>query len=476
VTVSSITSLLLRRAKFGRLALMLLVALPFAATAQEQEERHQLEEKTSTELEKLKPLVDAKNWDGALALLNGLKSKVGPESFDMAIITDVEAKIYLQKGDYSKVIAPWEIALRLTDKHKYLSENSVQELIYYMAQIHYQEATSTKVAAVQKAHFAKANAYLERWLANTTKPLSDPSRQDAAIFYSNLLYNQAVIDPEKVDMEFLRKAEAEVEKGLRMSTNPKETFYIILLAISQQQGNYTRLADILELMVKQYPQKKDYWAQLAGVYGNLAALEKNERKVREYNIRSIHAIERAQALGFMTTQKENYTIFGLYFNVGQFGRATEILHSGLRNGTIESDQKNWELLASSYQQVDQPFRAIEALNEGAKKFPKSGQLDYQAATIHYSLNKPEGAYKALQSAIAKGGLSKPGAVHAFMGYVCWELGKHAEALESINKALASPDTKNDKQLPQLKQAVEEAIRDREAAAAEKAQAPAAKAP
>ena len=468
MTVSSFNiSPLIRRANLGRFALALLLALPVASTAQE-EERHQLEEKTSTELQKLTPLVEAKNWDGALALLNGLKPKVGPESFDMAIITDVEAKVYLQKGDYSKVIAPWETALKLSDKHKYLSDTSVQDIIYYLAQIYYQEATSTKVQAVQKQNFAKATSYLERWFANSARPDTDATKQEAAIFYANLLYNQAVIDPDNINKEFLNKAEAEVEKGLRMSARPKETFYVILLAIAQQKGDYHRLAELLELLVKQNPQKKDYWAQLAGVYGNLAAAEKDEKKIREYNIRSINAIERAQALGFMKTPKENYTLFGLYFNVSQFGRATEILHAGLRDGSIESEQKNWELLASSYQQVDQPFKAIEALNEGAKKFPKSGQLDYQAATIHYSLNKPEGAYKALQSAVAKGGLAKPGAVHAFMGYVCWEMGKFNEALDAINKALTFPDTQNDKQLPQLKQAVEEAIRDRESAALAKA--------
>jgi hypothetical protein len=297
--------------------------------AQQEEERHQLEEKTSTELEKLKPLVDAKNWDGALALLNGLKSKVGPESFDMAIITDVEAKIYLQKGDYAKVIPPWETALRLTDKFKYLSENSVQELIYYLAQIYYQEASTSKVPAAQKQGFAKATSYLERWIANSKKPPSDQSRQEAAVFYANLLYNQAVINPDKIDMNLLHKAEVEVEKGLRMSPRPKENLYLILLAISQQQGNYSRLADLLEFLVKQSPTKKDYWGQLEGVYLNLAAQEKDERKAREYNTRAILAIERAQALGFLKTPKDNFTLYGIYFNIGQFGRGTEILHAGL---------------------------------------------------------------------------------------------------------------------------------------------------
>ena len=155
-------------------------------------------------------------------------------------------------------------------------------------------------------------------------------------------------------------------------------------------------------------------------------------------------------------------------DTGQFGHATEILHAGLRDGSIESDQKNWELLASSYQQVDEPFKAIEALTEGSKKFPKSGQLDYQAATIHYSLNKPKDAYKSLKTATEKGGLSKPGSVYSFLGYVAWELGEFNEALEAINKAMSFPDAASDKQLPQLKQAVEEAIQDREAAAAAKA--------
>jgi tetratricopeptide (TPR) repeat protein len=152
---------------------------------------------------------------------------------------------------------------------------------------------------------------------------------------------------------------------------------------------------------------------------------------------------------------------GVYFNVGQFGRATEILHGGLRDGSIESDQKNWELVAYSYQQVDQPFKAIAALKEGAKQFPKSGQLNYQMAQIYYSLNKPEDAFNSLQMATQKGGLEKPGAVYSFLGYVCWDLNKYPEALVAINKALETPDGKKDAQLPKLKAAVEQELRNRE---------------
>lgn len=441
------------------------LALSSASFAQEGRQ-HELEERTSTELGKLTPLTEAKNWDGALALLQGLKPKVKPDSYDIAIISDVEAKVYLQKGEYAKAIPPWEHALRLTDQHQYLSPTAVQELIYFLAQIYYQEATSSKDPALQQQYFGKAVGYLERWLKNTEKPDRDQARQEAQLFYANVLYNQAVLNPEKINLQLLDKAEAEVEKGLRMTARPKDTFYLILLAIAQQKNDMVRLAELLELLVKMSPAKKDYWSQLGGVYLNLAAAqEKDPKKAKEFNTRAILAIERAQTLGFMKTPKENYTLVGIYFNVGQFGRATEILHSGLRDGTIDNELKNWELLIYSYQQVDKPFQAIEAAKEGSKHFTDSGQLEYQAAQIYYSLNKAEDAYRLLQSAIDKGQLERPGAVHGFLAYICWELGKLNEAIEAIDKALGFPDAQRDTQLPSLKRAVEDALREREAATA-----------
>ncbi len=448
------------RVSLLRLLLLGVLAIPGAVRAAD--EPHELEEKTTADLEKLKPLLDSKNWDAALTLLRSIESRVGPESYDMAIVTDVEGKILLQKGDYAKAIGPLETALRLGDTHKFFDKNALQESVYYLAQLYYQEAANAKDRAVAKQGYAKSVAYLERWLANSTKTPYDPARSEATMFYANVLYNEAAIDPNNIDMALLKRAEAEVRKGLMLSPRPKESLYLILLAIYQQEGNYVGLADVLELLVKQFPNKKDYWGQLAGVYGSLANTEKDEQKAREYNIRSILAIERAQSLGFMKTPKDNYSLFGIYFNVGQFGRATEILHAGLRDGSIESDQKNWELLASSYQQVDKPFQAIDALKEGAKHFPKSGQLDYQIATIFYSLNKPEESFKYLQSATSKGHLDKPGAVYNFLAYVCWELNKLQEALEAADKALTYPDMKKDPQLPKLRKAIEEQIKERDA--------------
>jgi Tfp pilus assembly protein PilF len=214
------------------------------------------------------------------------------------------------------------------------------------------------------------------------------------------------------------------------------------------------------LLAKQYPAKKEYWAQLVPIYLNLA-FDKDETKGREFNVRAIVTMERAQALGFMRTQKENYTLVGLYFNVGQFGKATELLHAGLKNGSIENIQANWELLAYSYQQVDKPFQAIDVLKEASKQFPNAGQLDYQIAQIYYSLEKPQEAYRSLVIAVNKGHLEKAYAVYNFLAYVAYEMTKFDEALVAVNKALASPGSEHETHLPKLKLAIEEALKERE---------------
>ncbi len=454
-----------RRAKWLRAVLVLALAAPVVVPAQSSGgQLPELSESVSEGLEKLRPLLDAKDWDGALALLTGLAAKAKPDTFDMAFLSDTIGKIYLQKGEYAKAIRPMETALAISEKNpNFFRVSVVQDMIYFLAQIYYQEAASSKVPSVQLDGYKKANSYLEKWLARSTKPASDAAQQDAVLFHASLLYNLAVFNPEKVDHKALSAAEAEVERALRMSAHPKENLYALALAICQQQNppDYVRAAEILELLVKKHPQKKDYWAQLAGVYLNLGQ-DKDEQKARENNIRAILAIERAQALGFMNTPKENYNLVGVYFNVGQFGQATELLHAGLRKGTIESEQKNWELLAYSYQQVDKPLQAIEALREATKHFPKAGQLDFQIGQIFYGLNKTSEAYDALQSAVKKGNLDKPAAVYGFLSYICFELTRFDEALAAANKALALPDSKSDNQLPRLKTAIEEAIREREA--------------
>ena len=448
-------------------ALFLLVALltsvtifPNRSGAAEEQGPPGLNEKVSEALQqKMKPLLDAKNWDGAMAVIDSVLVGLDPNGYDTAFLSDIKAKIFLQKNDYASAIGPMETTLRLADANKnFFDKKTILDVVYFLAQIYYQEGTSSKDPTVQKNYFNKSSAYIKRWLQTTPK-----KNQEASLFYASILYNQAVVNPDKVDLELIKRVQTEVQEGLLTSLKPKEGFYVLLLASLQQIGDLAGSAEVLEQMVKVKPDNRTYWLQLLATYLNLGGgTEKDEQKSRESFARAINTMERAQALGLMQTPKDNYNLVTMYYNAGQFGRATDLLYSGLKSGAIESDLKNWQLLAYSYQQIGRDAQAIAVLKEAGAAFP-SGQIEFQIGQIYSQMdNRTAEAYAYYSKAVEKGGLEKPHSAYMFLAYTAFELEKFDEALAAINKTIGSPDGQKDAQAPRLKQAIEDAVKEREA--------------
>lgn len=448
-------------------ALFLLVALltsvtilPNRSGAAEEQGPPGLNEKVSEALQqKMKPLLDAKNWDGAMAVIDSVLVGLDPNGYDTAFLSDIKAKIFLQKNDYASAIAPMETTLRLADANKnFFDKKTILDVVYFLAQIYYQEGTSSKDPTVQKNYFNKSSAYIKRWLQTTPK-----KNQEASLFYASILYNQAVVNPDKVDLDLIKRVQTEVKEGLLTSLKPKEGFYVLLLASLQQIGDLAGSAEVLEQMVKVKPDNRTYWLQLLATYLNLGGgTEKDEQKSRESFARAINTMERAQALGLMQTPKDNYNLVTMYYNAGQFGRATDLLYSGLKSGAIESDLKNWQLLAYSYQQIGRDAQAIAVLKEAGTAFP-TGQIEFQIGQIYSQMdNRTAEAYAYYSKAVEKGGLEKPHSAYMFLAYTAFELEKFDEALAAINQTIGSPDGQKDAQAPRLKQAIEDAVKEREA--------------
>ena len=460
--ISNLIQLRLRsRALFLLVALLTSVTiLPNRSGAAEEQGPPGLNEKVSEALQqKVKPLLDAKNWDGAMAVIDSVLVDLDPNGYDTAFLSDIKAKIFLQKNDYASAIAPMETTLRLADANKnFFDKKTILDVVYFLAQIYYQEGTSSKDPTVQKNYFNKSSAYIKRWLQTTPK-----KNQEASLFYASILYNQAVVNPDKVDLDLIKRVQTEVKEGLLTSLKPKEGFYVLLSASLQQIGDLAGSAEVLEQMVKVKPDNRTYWLQLLATYLNLGGgTEKDEQKSRESFARAINTMERAQALGLMQTPKDNYNLVTMYYNAGQFGRATDLLYSGLKSGAIESDLKNWQLLAYSYQQIGRDAQAIAVLKEAGTAFP-TGQIEFQIGQIYSQMdNRTAEAYAYYSKAVEKGGLEKPHSAYMFLAYTAFELEKFDEALAAINQTIGSPDGQKDAQAPRLKQAIEDAVKEREA--------------
>lgn len=458
-------SSLARRLRLGRVLLVLACALPISVVAQEQSQfPKELSEKVSDGLTKIKPMLDNKDWDGALALINDLLKIATPGgSYEEAVLDGVKGQIYLQQSQYAKAIAPMENALKLSDLHNYYDAKYEADLARILFQLYYQEAVTPGLPKdQQQAYFVRAGSFIKRVIESAG---SKPNPEDI-ILYASILYNRASANPEKVDMNLVREAQKTVEGALVSVIHPKQQYYEFLLATLTQQSDYLRATEVLELLVKMNPNSNSYWPQLAAMYLALGNDSKDKQKALENNVRAIVTIERAQALGQMRAPKDRFNLISVYLLVGQFDQACAMLEAGLKDGTVDQDQKNWELLAYYYQQVNKETKAIDVLKLAAARFPKTGLLDFQAAQIYYSIDKLDEAYAEARSATTKNLGDKASQVWQFVAYCAFEQRKYSEALEAVDNAIADAKktAKKDNQLVRLKGAIEEAIKERDAQA------------
>lgn len=434
---------------FHRWSLALLGAATLVVTlgAQQPAREYYVTDPTGEVLPKFKAAADAKNYDAAIALLDAQLAKVPPDSFDAATLYQLKVQALFQKGEFSKAIEPMERALALSESKTptYFEARVTRDLYYYLTQLYVQDAVQSKDKTEAAVLFEKADANMKNWLKYVPK-----SSADGELLYAQLLYSWAVLNPNKPDLKLMQRSLDETERGLHLAIHPKDTFYVLKLAALQQLNRPKETADMFELLIKQKPDSAAYYPQLAGTYLSMGN-----------DLRAAMTIERAQAHGHMNTPQYYYNLVGIYFNIGQYEKAADLLSAGLKSGNIENELKNWELYALCYQQLDRPLMGIEVLKQASKNFPNSGQVEFMIGQAYYGLEKPIDALAHLQAAVAKGNLTKPHQVYMFLAYVAFELKKFDISLAAAKQAAAQPEGAKDPQTRSMIKAIEETMKDRE---------------
>jgi tetratricopeptide (TPR) repeat protein len=284
--------------------------------------------------------------------------------------------------------------------------------------------------------------------------------------YASILYYKAVANPNDIDQAILSEARTVVEKGLVSSIKPKEGFYQLLLTLQQQQNDMAGSAEVLELLLKNSPAKKDYWQLLMASYLQLSdrVKDKDPQLSREYLTRAIVTCERAQALGHLSTPKDNMNLVSLYLMANQFTKGTELLYNGMKAGKIESEPNNWRVLGRYYLEADLNTQAVAVLEEAAKLFPKNGEIEVQIAQIYLQMEKPREALFHAKAAVGKGNFegTKPFSVHYLIAYTAYELGDIDEAHAALTVAEKFPEAAKDAQFPRLKAVIQDSINERQA--------------
>jgi tetratricopeptide (TPR) repeat protein len=424
--------------------------------------KKEISEKISSELGPLRTFIESKDYAGGLALVERLIPLAPAESFDLFVLSQVQAQILLTQGRLTAAIPAMERANNLGERYPQFTDTSSSvEQLYVLAQLYYQRGEESKVPALRLADLERSLSMINRWFER-----SPAATGETRLFAASLLYNLATSDSQKTDRPRIEQAIEQANQGLLLSVKPSGQLYLILLASYQQIGDYARAAELLEVMASRPDSTATTWSQLQSIYLTAAAESKDPAYSFRQNIRALLTIERAQARGFLTTPKDNYTRVAVLFNIQQFSLAASLLEKGLTDGTLENQKRNWELLASAYQQTSQEDKAAATLERALKAFPSDAALEFSLAQFYYNAGRIAEAYARGQSARAQPSVEKPGQVSLYLAYLAFELQRYDEAAKWIDDARPRPEV-TAASLDPLAKAVTEAIREREALKANK---------
>ncbi len=416
--------------------LLLALALPAALPAQRERDlpRKEISDPTAAGFGRLQPLVDAKNYPAALALVEQLLSSAAPSSFDAYLLSQLQAQILLTQNRLAEAITPLERAHALAEGNSnFLDAPAHLERLNLLAQLHYQVAAEAKGVEAQRQGYLTALSWLDRWFARSSRP-----SPEVRLFAASLLYNLATLEAQ-ADKERLRQALGHAEEALLLSAQASNQLRLLIVACQLQLGDHARAAEQLELLAERDPANATTWSQLQSLYLAAAADAKNPAEARAQNLRALHTLDRAQARGHLSSPRDHYTRVAILFNLGQFTRAAELLEKGLVAGTLENSKRNWELLASAYQQTEQTARAADAMARAVKQFPEDGGLEFSLAQFLYGTGQVAEAYARGQAALAKAGHERPGQAKLYLAFLAYELQRYEEAERWVAQAREAGD-------------------------------------
>ncbi len=457
------------KALLGALALSLL--FPAASFAQDDEEAEgsgskqplEVNDSTSEVLNSLKAIDEAKDWDKALRIIDAALLKAKPGSYDEAVLYQVRAQNCYQKNDITGTMAAVDRCLQLDSQHHYFPKKTRREMLYLFAQLSFNEASGAKDLRQQEILYQKCDQTLQEWMQGAKEFTPDNLLFIAMLNFYRAQPGAGIAGVEqKMDKALMEKALEWTDRGLHSMARPRDNFYQLKLAELFQLSRFSDGAELLELLVKKKPESKNYWLQLFNTYAQLAneAVERHDDKaVLSANIRAIVTVERAQKLGFLNSQKDNYNLAVIYLTIGQFGEACQVLEQGLKDNTIERTRQNYELLANSFQQIHRDFKAINTLEDAAKLFPHSGQIEYQIAQIYFAINNTKNAFEHMKRCVDKGGTEEPHIAWLFYAYLALDLKEYDVALKAVEQAKKFP--KGVGEATKMEEAIKATIADRD---------------
>jgi len=346
-------------------------------------------------IQKAQEMVDEKEYQGALRMLNNLYNPDKLTEYEQANVLNYIGFVYYNIDDIKNAVRTYERMLAIPT----LEPQMAKQTTYTMAQL-----------LTMEENYPKALSTLNKWFTLETNPAPEPYILQAQLFY-NLDQYKNMIPAIETAMRIARERDKPV----------KEDWWNLLNFAYFQEENYVKVRDIQKTLLQTWP-KARYWKSLAGAYTELGEDEK-----------LIYAYDAAHTQGMLVKDTEFVTMAQLYLQAEVPYKAATLLQEKMDAGVVPKNEKNYRLLSQAWMLSMEDKKAIPAL-EAAAKLATDGELDMRLANAYLNIGEYGDCVTSANTAIRKGGLKSPDNAQISLGMCLYNLRRYADAKKAFNNA------------------------------------------
>ncbi len=359
---------------------------------------HPVRKRISRYLEAAAKAVDSGKPEEGRALLQKLDPKrLNP--FERALVYRLQAHLAYFAGDYAGARENFEKVL----VEEVLPVRDDNRIRFNIAQLH-----------ASNQQWRETLAALDRWERYVEAP--DP----LALYLRGVAHHQ---------LGELDLALTHTQKAVDLSREPQEGWLNLLAALYILKEDYPSAVRVLEQLVVRNPAKRQYWVQLALVYG---ALEKYPESL------AVQLLAHQQ--GLLSEEKELRRLARASLHQNMPHPAAQVLEQALTEGKVPRDAAALELLGNSWIAAREYERSLPPLLEAAKLSP-DGNLYVRLGQVYMQREQWKEASDVFQKGIEKGGVRDPGNAQLLLGIALYNDQRYPQARSAFARALQQESTR-----------------------------------
>ncbi|MDX1480922.1 MAG: hypothetical protein R3315_04550 [Woeseiaceae bacterium] len=365
------------------------------AEARETKQAQAVSKEVYDKIQEAQEKVDAKDYQGALRLLNNLYNPDKLTEYEQANVLNYIGFVYYNMDDIQNALRTYERMVAIPSLEPQLKKQTT----FTLAQLYTMEEM-----------YDKALATLDRWFTMETNPAPSAYILKAQNLYQVQRYRD-MIQPIETAMDVARRRGDEI----------KEDWYVLLNFAYFQQENYAKVKDIQKILLQTWP-KKRYWFSLAGAYTELG---------EDQNL--INAYAAANTQGMLEKEAELVTMAQLYMQREVPYKAARLLEAEMEKGRVSKDAKNYRLLSQAWMLSMEDEKAIPALQQAAR-LSDDGELYVRLGNSYLNIGEYGDCVESVRSGLQKGGLKNPDNAQISLGMCLYNLRQYDAAIRAFQDA------------------------------------------